>query len=207
MRGLPVALRLQWLCAVHIPSGAGMCWERFLPCVHPAGPLAGIPTARTSPQLPPSLCHSLAAAHTPGRCPTSLVPQLPPGPQTAPASNRSQEDIKINGHSIECRINAEDPFQNFRPGPGGCRTVLHLLVHNYRKLWGVRGSSHVMGTVQRARLCWTPTAPPAISSAPLLTRTPHLTAVAPRPCPCRRPRGGLPAARRPPRAHGLAPLP
>ncbi|KFM27170.1 Biotin carboxylase, chloroplastic [Auxenochlorella protothecoides] len=29
-----------------------------------------------------------------------------------------QEDIKIKGHSIECRINAEDPFKNFRPGPG-----------------------------------------------------------------------------------------
>lgn len=24
----------------------------------------------------------------------------------------------VQGHSIECRINAEDPFQNFRPGPG-----------------------------------------------------------------------------------------
>lgn len=30
----------------------------------------------------------------------------------------SQEDIKINGHSIECRINAEDTTNNFRPSPG-----------------------------------------------------------------------------------------
>ncbi|KAK6122472.1 hypothetical protein DH2020_043782 [Rehmannia glutinosa] len=28
------------------------------------------------------------------------------------------EDIVLSGHSIECRINAEDAFKNFRPGPG-----------------------------------------------------------------------------------------
>jgi len=30
----------------------------------------------------------------------------------------SQEDIKINGWSIECRINAENPSKNFMPSPG-----------------------------------------------------------------------------------------
>ncbi|MNE18501.1 Biotin carboxylase [compost metagenome] len=30
----------------------------------------------------------------------------------------SQDDIKLNGWSIECRINAEDPFRNFMPSPG-----------------------------------------------------------------------------------------
>ncbi len=29
-----------------------------------------------------------------------------------------QEDIQIRGHSIECRIYAEDPFNNFLPSPG-----------------------------------------------------------------------------------------
>lgn len=29
-----------------------------------------------------------------------------------------QEDIEFEGHSIECRINAENPYQNFRPSPG-----------------------------------------------------------------------------------------
>jgi len=30
----------------------------------------------------------------------------------------SQSQIEFKGHSIECRINAEDPFDDFRPSPG-----------------------------------------------------------------------------------------
>lgn len=37
----------------------------------------------------------------------------------------TQEDIKIQGHAIECRINAENPKMGFRPSPGKI-SELHL---------------------------------------------------------------------------------
>ena len=36
-----------------------------------------------------------------------------------------QEDIKLTGHAIECRINAENPKLNFRPSPGLIKS-LHI---------------------------------------------------------------------------------
>jgi biotin carboxylase len=38
--------------------------------------------------------------------------------------SNSQTTYSPQGHAIECRINAEDPFQNFRPGPGRVSTYL-----------------------------------------------------------------------------------
>ena len=37
----------------------------------------------------------------------------------------TQKDIEVRGHAIECRINAENPDQDFRPSPGTIRS-LHI---------------------------------------------------------------------------------
>lgn len=37
----------------------------------------------------------------------------------------TQEDVKLMGHAIECRINAENPLYDFRPSPGTI-TYLHM---------------------------------------------------------------------------------
>ncbi|MBN2866110.1 MAG: acetyl-CoA carboxylase biotin carboxylase subunit [Thiotrichales bacterium] len=48
-----------------------------------------------------------------------------------------QEDIKMTGHAIECRINAENPSKNFMPSPGKLER-LHLAGG-----LGVRWDSHI----------------------------------------------------------------
>lgn len=48
-----------------------------------------------------------------------------------------QEDVKIRGHAIECRINAENPEKNFMPSPGKI-TNLHIPGGN-----GIRIDTHI----------------------------------------------------------------
>ncbi len=71
-----------------------------------------------------------------------------------------QEDIKLFGHAIECRINAEDPERNFLPAPGE--------INGYIPPggFGVRVDSHVYSgykippyydSLISKVMCWAPT--------------------------------------------------
>ena len=71
-----------------------------------------------------------------------------------------QEDIKLYGHAIECRINAEDPERNFLPAPGE--------INGYIPPggFGVRVDSHVYSgykippyydSLISKVMCWAPT--------------------------------------------------
>ena len=76
-----------------------------------------------------------------------------------------QEDIHLNGHSIECRINAEDPDNNFMPCAG---TIKGYIAPGGL---GIRIDSHVYADYQippyydsliSKVICWAPTRQQAI---------------------------------------------
>ncbi len=77
-----------------------------------------------------------------------------------------QEDVVVRGHSIECRINSEDPDHDFRPSPG---RITALRVPGGP---GVRWDSHIQtgytvppyyDSLLGKLIVWAPTRPEAIA--------------------------------------------
>ena len=53
----------------------------------------------------------------------------------------NQKKLKLQGHSIECRVNAEDPTKNFQPATG------HVEVESWPSGMGVRIDTHLFNNI------------------------------------------------------------